>query len=95
MKIPTVSLPGLPPLLKSRKYWTAVFAVIVGAIVSYIPELEAVQSEMILLCTFVFGMVIHGYAEEDKALAAKTGERNPKYTKETVTAKDYSGVAPQ
>jgi hypothetical protein len=95
MKVPTVSLPGLPPLFKSRKYWTAIFGVIVAGIIAYIPELEAVQSEMVLMCTVVFGIAIHGYAKEDEALAIKTGERNPKYTKATVTAKDYTKVAPQ
>jgi len=91
MKLPTVILPSLPPLFKSRKYWAAIIGVLVSGIVAYIPELEAVQSEMILFCTVIFGLVIHGYAEEDKAIAAQTGKRHPKYDPK-VTAADFQKV---
>ena len=92
MKLPTLSLPAKPDLFKSRKFWVAVIGLMFDVIVAYIPELEPVRAELILSCTVMVGLVIDGYAREDRAIAAQTGKRNTKYGT-TVTAADWEEVA--
>jgi len=66
-------------LFKSRKFWLAVIGIVIDIVIALIPELEAVKAELILVNSFMVGMVIKGYADEDKVLAEKTGLRNSKY----------------
>jgi len=78
-----MSIDNLNPLnlslFKSRKFWLAVIGIIVDIGIALVPELEAVRAELILVNSFMIGLAINGYAQEDKILAEKTGVRNAKY----------------
>lgn len=67
-------------LFKSRKFWLAIIGIAVDIAIALIPELEAVRAELILVWSAMIMIAINGYAQEDKVLAEKTGQRNPKYT---------------
>jgi hypothetical protein len=66
-------------LFKSRKFWTGVITTLVNALILYVPEFEAVRTELIASTTFIAWRIIDGYANEDRAMAEKTGQRAPKY----------------
>jgi hypothetical protein len=92
MKLPTLSLPAKPDIFKSRKFWTAIIGLMFDVAIAYIPEFEPIRTELILSCTVIVGLVIDGFAREDRAIAAQTGKRNMKYGV-TVTAADWEEVA--
>ena len=73
--------PGKPDLFKSRKFWTGVITTIVNALILYVPEFEAVRTELIASTTFIAWRIIDGFANEDRAIAEKTGAKDAKYTK--------------
>jgi hypothetical protein len=69
-------------LFKSRKFWLAVCELAFMVIIVLVPEFEGSRDVMILASMTVIGVAINGYAQEDKALAEKTGLRNQKYNKQ-------------
>jgi hypothetical protein len=61
---------NLPELLKSKRFWSAVFYVAVLMLTAISEELAAVINVEWL--TVVFGILIGGYAVEDFATARNT-----------------------
>lgn len=64
---PTPILGPLLALLRSRKVMIALVALIAGIIVAYVPQLQPIEAEMIVLITFVASVLIGGTAAENVA----------------------------
>ena len=56
-------------LIKSREFWSMVFAFVVSVIISLVPQLEAVREEMITLLFAIAGLFIT-FAGAEKVIAA-------------------------
>lgn len=57
--------------LKSRRVLIAICALIVGVLVAIVPELEPIQTELLILLTTLALGLIGGYSVEDAARAAR------------------------
>jgi hypothetical protein len=61
-------------LLRSRKFLIAVFTLVIDVLVAYMPEFEAVRTELLTVFTLVGSLVIATIAHEDgKAKANGNG----------------------
>lgn len=57
--------------LKSRRVLIATCALIVGVLVAIVPELEPIQTELLILLTTLALALIGGYSVEDAARASR------------------------
>jgi hypothetical protein len=73
-------IPVIDPLLnllRSRKFLIAVFTLVIDVLVAYVPEFEAVRTELLTIFTLVGSLVIAAIAHEDgKAKANGNGSEN-------------------
>lgn len=61
----------MPPIFRSKRFWSALLGVVFMVIVAFVPELEGDQQLLISAITVVIGLLIGGYSAEDVATALK------------------------
>jgi hypothetical protein len=66
-------------IFKSRRFWSAVMAVVVMLVYNYLPDLEVDPDMLTQGLLAVVGVLLGGYALEDVVIAAKSGSRASKY----------------
>ena len=59
----------LPGLLKSKRFWSAVFGLVAIVIAAYQPGLEPYMSQFITAATVVMVMLVGGYSLQDAVAA--------------------------
>jgi len=57
-------------LLRSRKFLIAVFTLVIDVLVAYVPEFEAVRTELLTIFTLIGSLVIAAIAHEDGKVKA-------------------------
>lgn len=61
-------------LLRSRKFLIAVFTLVIDVLVAYVPEFEAVRTELLTIFTLIGSLVIAAIAHEDGKAKANGSE---------------------
>lgn len=64
---------------KSKRFWSAVMAVITMLVYNYLPQLEVDQEVMTQGLLAIIGLLVGGYVVEDVVVAARSGARAQKY----------------
>lgn len=56
-------------LLKSKGLWTMLFTALVSFLISIVPQLDSVRSELLMVFLVIGSVLVGGYAVEDAAVA--------------------------
>lgn len=64
---------------KSRRFWSAIMALVVMVVYNYAPDLEIEPELLTEGVLAILGLLVGGYALEDVVIAAKSGKRAAKY----------------
>ena len=72
---------GLTELLRSKRFWAALLGVLVIIVSAINPNAGLSLEDATEAILIIIGLLVGGYAVEDVARAARSGEQKQKYTK--------------